>query len=93
MQTFAAPEQRQHDASVPTSITVRDVPDETIAELAARAAATGRSLEEYLRARLVELADRPEPEAWLARVRERKQTAGEPVDVHRILAHRHADRQ
>jgi len=32
------------------SITIRDVPDETSDELAARAALTGRSLQEYLRA-------------------------------------------
>jgi len=31
-------------------ITIRDLPDETSDELAARAALTGRSLQEYLRA-------------------------------------------
>ena len=75
------------------SITIRDVPDETSAELAARAAVTGRSLQEYLRTRLVELADRPDPEVWLARVRERKRTTGGSVDAQRILSHRDADRQ
>ncbi|MGH3209759.1 MAG: FitA-like ribbon-helix-helix domain-containing protein, partial [Trebonia sp.] len=39
-----------------TSITIRDVPDETRDELAARAAATGRSLQEYLRSKLIDLA-------------------------------------
>ena len=38
-----------------TSITIRDVPDETRDELAARAALTGRSLQEYLRSKLVGL--------------------------------------
>jgi plasmid stability protein len=33
-----------------TSITIRDVPQKTRDELAARAALTGRSLQEYLRA-------------------------------------------
>ncbi len=78
---------------MPKSITIRDVPDETSAELAARAAATGRSLQEYLRARLVELADRPDPEVWLARVRERKRSTGGSVEALRILAHRDSDRR
>ena len=35
------------------SITIRNVPDETHEELAARAAASGKSLQEYLRAELI----------------------------------------
>lgn len=58
------------------SITIRDVPDDTTAELAARAARTGRSMQEYIRAQLVELASTPDPDAWVARVRERKATGG-----------------
>lgn len=69
------------------------MPDETSAELAARAAVTGRSLQEYLRARLVELADLPDPEVWLARVRDRKASTGGSVGAQRILAHRDADRR
>jgi plasmid stability protein len=42
-----------------TSITVRDVPDQTRDELASRAALSGRSLQEYLRAKLIELARQP----------------------------------
>lgn len=74
------------------SITIRDVPDETSEELAARAALTGRSLQEYLRARLVELASTPDAEVWMARVRARKLATGGSVSVDRILAHRDADR-
>ena len=37
------------------SVTIRDVPDETRAELAARAARAGQSLQEYLRGQLIEL--------------------------------------
>ncbi len=40
-------------------------------ELAARAAASGRSLQQYLRSALIALADRPDNAAILARVRER----------------------
>jgi antitoxin FitA len=76
-----------------TAITIRDVPDETRDELAARAAATGRSLQEYLRAQLVELAGRPDPAALLARVRERKARTGTTLDVETILSYRDADRR
>lgn len=75
------------------SITIRDVPDETSDELAARAALTGRSLQEYLRARLVELASVPDAEVWMAQVRARKAATGGSVSVDRVLAHRDADRK
>ena len=41
-------------------MTIHDVPDETHDELAARAARAGQSLQEYVRARLIELARRPD---------------------------------
>jgi antitoxin FitA len=74
------------------SITIRDVPDETSEELAARAALTGRSLQEYLRARLVELANAPDAEVWVAKVRARKLATGGAIRLERVLAHRDADR-
>lgn len=75
------------------SITIRDVPDETHDELAARAAGSGRSLQEYLRAQLVELARRPDPEALLARARHRKRRTGSRLSAEQILAYRDADRR
>jgi antitoxin FitA len=75
------------------AITIRDVPDEVSAELAARAALTGRSLQEYLRARLVDLAGAPEPELWVARVRARKAATGGSVRVDDVLADRDVDRR
>jgi plasmid stability protein len=75
------------------SITVRDVPEEARAELAARAARTGRSLQEYLRSELIALARRPDPAVLLERVRARKRAAGSPIGADRILAHRNADRR
>jgi len=77
---------------MPKSITIRDIPDETSEELAARAALTGRSLQEYLRARLIELANTPDAEVWMARVRARKTGTGGSISVERVLAHRDADR-
>lgn len=75
------------------SITIRNVPDETGNELAARAAATGRSLQEYLRAQLIELARRPDPEVFVARLRERKRAAGSRLSREAILRHLEADRR
>lgn len=76
-----------------TSITVRDVPDQTRDELASRAALTGRSLQEYLRAKLVELARQPDAEALIAQVRARKAASGSALPGERILAYRDEDRR
>jgi len=78
---------------VATAITIRDVPDETRDELASRAASSGRSLQEYLRSQLIELARRPDAEVLLARVRDRKQRTGSRLSVESILDHRDADRR
>ena len=78
---------------MPTSITIRDVPDETRDELAARAALSGRSLQEYLRARLVELARQPDAEALVQRIRARKAATGSSLPADRILSHRDSDRR
>lgn len=76
-----------------TSITIRDVPDKARDELAARAALSGRSLQEYLRAKLIELARRPDAETLLAKIRERKQRTGAKLASDKILAHRDAGRR
>jgi hypothetical protein len=75
------------------SITIRDVPDETRDELAARAARTGRSLQEYVRLQLVELTRRPDAETLLSRVRSRKQRTGSRLSSAAILEHREAARR
>jgi hypothetical protein len=76
-----------------TSITIRDVPDETRDELAARAAPPGRSLQEYLRAQLVDLAAYPDAESLMQRVRERKQRTGSRLPPETILQRRDEDRR
>lgn len=75
------------------SITIRDVPDETRAELAARAARSGRSMQEYVRLKLVELAAVPEREEVLARISRRVERTGTRVSAQEILAARDADRR
>jgi plasmid stability protein len=85
--------QSQQNGIMSASITIRDVPDKTRNELAARAALSGRSLQEYLRAQLIELASRPDADTMVSRIRERKQRTGSKLPAHRILAHRNADRR
>jgi len=81
----------QHNDAM-AAITIRDVPDETRDELAARAALSGRSLQEYLRSQLIELARRPDANSLLAQVRERKRRTGSRLSVEDILNARDADR-
>ena len=74
-------------------MTIRNVPEETAVELAARAALTGRSLQEYLRAQLIALAARPDPEVVVQRMRARKARTGSRLTAESILSHRDADRR
>lgn len=82
-----------HNACMSTSITIRDVPDETRDELAARAHRSGRSLQGYLRAQMIELASKPDIETWISRVREHKAATGSTLSREEILAHIKADRR
>lgn len=50
-------------------------------------------MQEYLRAVLIELARRPDPEVLMARIRERKERTGSRLDPGTILDHRDADRR
>lgn len=74
------------------AITVRDVPNETRDELAARAARAGMSLQEYVRGMLVQSATRPAVGDVIARARSRVKATGLRVDAESILAARDADR-
>lgn len=75
------------------SITVRNVPDDARDELAARAARSGRSLQEYLRQELIDLAQRPDRTALAARIVERKRHTATTLPVERILDHLDAGRR
>lgn len=74
------------------AITVRDVPNDVRDELAARAARAGQSLQEYLRALLVDATARPSVSDVIARARARVDATGARVDAEAILAARDADR-
>lgn len=56
---------------MPVAITIRNVPDEVRNELAARAAAKGWSLQEFMLNELVELSKRPDRQALVARIERR----------------------
>jgi len=86
--------QRQHQQqnACMVSITIRDVPQEARNELAARAARSGRSLQEYLRAHLVDLAERPDRAEVLERMRRRAEREGLRLSVEEIVDATKADR-
>lgn len=75
------------------AITIRGVPDEVRDELAARAARSGKSLQEYLRGMLVEATERPPVADVIARARARVHATGARVDAETILSARDADRR
>ncbi len=78
---------------MPVSMTIRDVPDETRDELAARAARAGQSLQEYVRAQLNELARRPSPVDLWDRVEHRLRATGSRLGAAEILELRDDDRR
>jgi len=75
------------------SMTIRDIPDETRDELAARAARSGRSLQEYVRGELIALARKPDMKTVLARIEARLQATGSTLSAEKILEYRDADRR
>jgi antitoxin FitA len=62
-------------------------------ELAARAARSGRSLQEFLLRQLTDLAARPSVDEVIARARSRVQATGTTLSARQILADREADRR
>jgi plasmid stability protein len=74
-------------------ITIRNVPNEVRDELAARAARSGKSMQEFLKEELERLAGRPSLDEWLDRVRRRKDLTRQTVSSDVILDHRNAERR
>jgi plasmid stability protein len=75
------------------AITVRNVPDEVRDELAARAARSGRSLQEYLLIQFVEMASQPTLDEVVSRARARVEATRTQLNPADILAARDADRR
>ena len=75
-----------------TAITI-GLPDDARAELAARAARSGRSLEQYVADELVYMARKPAPDDWLDEVRAQARDFGGDLSVEGLLADKDADRR
>lgn len=84
---------RMQNTCMAVSITIRNVPDEVRDRLAARAANAGQSLQEHLRAELVDLARRPTVAEVLDRARERKAATASRLGREQVVLHRDADRR
>ena len=80
-------------AAMPKSVTIKDVPDEVRDELAARAARSGRSLQEYLRRELIKLASEPDLESVMERLERRLRAGGSSLPVSSILSYLGQDRR
>jgi len=75
------------------TVAIRNIPDEVRDELAARAARSGRSLQEYLLSRLVDFASRPDIDEVLRSTRARVRATGTATAADDILAARDAERR
>lgn len=84
--------QCSYSAGMPVAITIRNVPDDVRDELAARAARSGQSLQEYLAGHLEEMATRPDVADAVLAARTRARTAGRVFGAAEIVAERDADR-
>jgi hypothetical protein len=73
------------------SITVRNVSQETRDKLAARASLKGQSLQEYLLAKLDEVADQLDPAEWIEQVRRDKATMVSSLTTEKILKYKDMD--
>jgi plasmid stability protein len=78
----------RHNGAMP-SVQIKDVPEQTHSVLRQRAAAAHQSLQEYLRARLIEEASRPTLDEVLARAGGR---AGGSVPLRAAVAAVRSDR-
>ena len=75
------------------TITIRNVSHRTHDELAARAALEGQSLQEYLRRKLDDIAEKPDMRTVMARIREWKEETGVNISTEAILADLRAERE
>ena len=75
------------------NVTICNVPDDVRAELAARAAHDGKSMQEYLCSALVSLTEKPSVSNWLDRVAERKADYGTRLSTEAIIDARDSDRR
>jgi len=82
----------RYTGGMPVTITIRQVPDEVRDTLAARAARSGQSLQEFLSQELADLAARPTALEAVLRARMRARSYP-PVEAAELLADLDADRE
>jgi plasmid stability protein len=75
------------------AVTIRNVPEQVRDELAARAAKSGRSLQEYLLSQLSDMAAGPTVDEVVSRARARLRATGTTLDPEAIVNDRDADRR
>lgn len=80
----ATPRVCMHNACM-TTITIRDVPEGTRDVLAALAKREGRSMQEYLRRRLIELGEAGASDGWLDAARASVDRWGTTLSADEIL--------
>lgn len=78
---------------MPVAITVRHVPESVRDRLAARAASSGRSLQEYLLHHLTDVACQPTLDEVVGEARARARALGTVLDPEALVADRNADRR
>ena len=84
--------QCSYSACMP-AVTIRDVPDDARDALASRAAQNGQSLQEYLRAALIDLAAQADIGELIASARARNVSTEAHLSAEDILEHLNADRR
>lgn len=75
---------------MPKTVQIRDLDDDVYAGLALRAAESGVSVPEFLRAEMMRLATRPSIGAWLARTQRRQSSLGRAEVLAALDEHRGA---
>lgn len=75
------------------TITISDIPDDTLEELTSRAASKGETLEEYIRKCFIDLANQVDPDVLMAQFRERKEHMTDKLSSDDILRFRDEDRR
>lgn len=75
------------------SMTIRHIPDEWRAELAARAARERRSLQEYMLGQIESIVAHPPLDLVIERARERVRASSSTITVEDILESKDADRR
>ena len=83
----------RYNSGMAPTLTIRNVSDDTHRTLAARAAARGQSLQEYLLHEVTDLAARPSVEEVLVRARDRTNRTAPGIGTDAVLEALRHDRQ